>query len=74
MTAPVPFDDDLDDPRRIVQLIPYTGPGFHPDYMREGWPIAWALCADGAVRLVVFKHGSCRAEVSDEQDWWDWRV
>lgn len=57
--------------RRIVQLIPYAGPDFDTalDLVASIHPIAWALCADGNVRVVVLDADLGGTEVTDV-NWW----
>jgi hypothetical protein len=55
--------------RRIVQLIPYTGPNFVESAQDFAAPVAWALCADGQVRVVTLDRDAGTTEVSDV-NWW----
>lgn len=64
------IDPDID-PYGVVQLIPYTGPDFDPAWQNLWAPIAWALCNDGKVRVVVVDLSGGKTWVSDREDWWD---
>ena len=57
---------------RIVQLIPYSGRPFADKYTEFYCPIAWALCDDGQVHVVVLDTYLGRSTyVSKFVNWWD---